>query len=699
MNWFRFVSGFSILSAVAFAADDPLPPRSDGQTLHVDFEDYADGWVGPLNAGVRQLGDPFTDIKQNVVDVLRDPDAAYAGARCAYVFTDAPDQRGRIILQRRYDAPEVADEVVELLFRPVREGAADLQDFVVWSGLGYATGKVGILLIASGAPATGEYAIDVVSSERHEKAITGLDQSQWVRFVLHRHRETATVDLWAGQPGAEEFVGTFPDVDSERATGRAEFGDTSSDREMGSGYWDDIRIGGPLAEGGAIAPPETMRDVSKETPEIVYPLLLDSTKQLFVDDVLIESMEGLTREFHGVSKHPDNPLLVPETAWETGGTWYVPYNVLWEVPGEKLRTWYGSYRRSENKLTYTCVADSTDGIHWNRLSLGSFDFEGSTDNNIVWAGRGIKVNYDPRDPDPARRYKGMMRSNGFTAMYSPDGLDWTIASEPAVSQAYDATSFHWNPVEEKWFASVKIWHDGKRARGYAESVDFDQWTDTYLMLREDERDQPEDQLYSMWVCRYESVFIGLLKAFHVATDRCDVQLAFSRNAKHWERPWREAFIDCSPVKGAYDYGNLDPVADPIPMGDELWIYYGGRSLEHYEPPTDTNGSLCLATLRMDGFASIGGTGTLVTKPLILDGDTLYINANAAGGEIRVEIVDADSAKPLDSFTLNDCEPITTDSVRQTVNWKKSESLSTFRGKPIRLRIHVKNAHLYAIWAE
>jgi hypothetical protein len=284
-------------------------------------------------------------------------------------------------------------------------------------------------------------------------------------------------------------------------------------------------------------------------------------------------------------------------------------------------------------------------------------------------------------------------------MYSPDGLNWEINDVPAVTQAYDATSFHWNPVEKKWFASVKIWHDGKRARGYAESTDFDRWTDTYLMLKSDERDHPENQTYSMWVCRYETVFVGLLKMFHVATDRCDVQLAFSRNAKHWERPWREAFIDCSPVKGDYDYGNLDPVADPIPMGDELWIYYGGRSLEHYEPPTDTNGSLCLATLRMDGFASIGGTGTMVTKPLILDGDTLYLNADADGGEIRVEILDADSGQPLDRFTLDNCSPVTTDAVRHAIQWNDGEGINTLPGRPVRLGIDLKSADLYAIWTE
>ena len=31
------------------------------------------------------------------------------------------------------------------------------------------------------------------------------------------------------------------------------------------------------------------------------------------------------------------------------------------------------------------------------------------EHNVVWTGRHIRPLYDPRDPDPARRYKGMTR--------------------------------------------------------------------------------------------------------------------------------------------------------------------------------------------------------------------------------------------------------------------------------------------------
>ena len=692
---------------LADAATGVPAPRSDGSVLNVDFEHYADGWVGPLNAGVRQLGDPFTNIKQKEVRILGEQDLAYEGNRCAYVFTNMADQRGRILLQRRFDAIEAADEVIEFMFCATQSGAVNMEDFVVWSTMGYASGAAGIALYANARASDGVYAIDVqaggATPERKANVLTGLQQQEWLRFVMARNRANKSVDLWAGAPGKEAWVGQFPDFAPEIAIGRAEFGDVSSETSRGSGFWDCVRVGSVLGENGAIAPPETIRDLSKELQTLNYPLVAGPQRQLLVDDTLVESMDGLQRVFHSVTKHPGNPIFRPETPWEIGGTWYVPFDILPQDEGNTLRLWYGCYRKSSDKLTYTCVADSQDGLHWQRVIPGAVEFEGSKENNIIWAGRGVKVNYDPRDPNPAQRYKGMTRVNGFTRMSSPDGLQWTMESEPAVTQAYDASSFHWDPVAQKWIASCKIWHDGHRARGYAESRDYVTWSDTRIMLDADEHDQAGDQLYAMWIAHYESHFIGLIKVYHVSKDRCDLQVAFSRDGMHWERPWREAFIPNSPEEGAYDYGNLDAVGDPIVRDGSLRFYYGGRSILHNAPPQDTNGSLCLATLRLDGFASLeaGETeGLLLTKPILVQGNTLFLNADAQAGEIRVEIVDAeDPSKVAGAFSRDACAPISTDSTRHAVSWQDAGTLDAVQGKSVRLRFTLRNAKLYSFWSE
>ena len=56
----------------------------------------------------------------------------------------------------------------------------------------------------------------------------------------------------------------------------------------------------------------------------------------------------------------------------------------------------------------------------------------------------------------------------------------------------------------------------------------------------------------------------------------------------------------------------------------------------------TGGSIGLATLRRDGFASMHGAGTLTTRPVRFKGDNLFVNFE---GRLRVEF----STKPESSL--------------------------------------------------
>ncbi len=443
-------------------------------------------------------------------------------------------------------------------------------------------------------------------------------------------------------------------------------------------------------------------DVSKDRPRIRYPIEVGREKQLFVDEVVIESMQGVQRTYHAPTKYARNPILVPEKPWETQAKSILPLSVHRDPDTGNLRVWYSAWGKQVDKPTFMCVADSKDGLHWSRPNLGLVEFNGSKDNNIIREGRMFRVLYDPRDADPARRYKAIIRDAGFLAGFSPDGLRWKT-TVPVLREAFDATSVHWDPVGEKWIASCKIWKNGRRMRGYSESKDFIHWTPVAFMLAADEKDKPADQLYSMAIARYESVYVGLLKVYDTAADRCDVQCAFSRNAKSWERPERTPFLPNAPNKGDWDYGNIDQPEQPIRMGDELWFFYSGRSTLHNQKPND--GAMGLARLRLDGFASIAGgndEGILTTRPLILKGKTLYVNANAENGELRVEIARADSRQtdePVAPFTKANGAPITVDRVRHDVRWKGSDDIRPLAGKPVRLRFHLKNARLYSFWVE
>ena len=148
----------------------------------------------------------------------------------------------------------------------------------------------------------------------------------------------------------------------------------------------------------------------------------------------------------------------------------------------------------------------------------------------------------------------------------------------------------------------------------------------------------------------------------------------------------------------WDYANNTASSlGPVRVGDELWMYYSGRTNDHISSPN--TGSIGLGTLRLDGFFSLDAgkaEGTLVTRPLKLVNNKLRLNADASGGKLLVEVLD-ESGKPIEPFTRANCDPISTDSVRHTVSWQGVADLSKVLGKKIRLRFILENAELYAFW--
>ena len=88
-------------------------------------------------------------------------------------------------------------------------------------------------------------------------------------------------------------------------------------------------------------------------------------------------------------------------------------------------------------------------------------------------------------------------------------------------------------------------------------------------------------------------------------------------------------------------------------------------------------------------------GEFVTKPIVFVGDELVFNfATSAAGSIRVEIQDADG-KPAEGFTLAECSEIFGDEIERVVSWKNGADVGEFAGQPVRLRIQLSDADLYA----
>ena len=125
---------------------------------------------------------------------------------------------------------------------------------------------------------------------------------------------------------------------------------------------------------------------------------------------------------------------------------------------------------------------------------------------------------------------------------------------------------------------------------------------------------------------------------------------------------------------------------------EVSIYFS----QHYRHST---AHLVRTTVRTDGFVSAHADyagGEFVTKPLKFEGKELVINySTSAPGEIAVEVQDA-SGTAVQGFALDDCPPIYGDRIEHVVRWKGGSDLSSLAGKPIRLRVKMKDADVYSI---
>ena len=154
------------------------------------------------------------------------------------------------------------------------------------------------------------------------------------------------------------------------------------------------------------------------TPTAV-PVEIGSKRQLFVDDWLVAVATSTTLVLH--RPRAAEVVLRLEEPWEdTTAAYFTVFK-----DGDLYRMYYRCHNDANET---TCYAESADGIHWEKPSLGLFPFEGSTENNIVWSGPeshnfAAFVDTNP-DRRPEEKYKALGGQPPI-ALVSPDGINWT----------------------------------------------------------------------------------------------------------------------------------------------------------------------------------------------------------------------------------------------------------------------------------
>ena len=128
------------------------------------------------------------------------------------------------------------------------------------------------------------------------------------------------------------------------------------------------------------------------------PVDIGSRLELFVDDYLVDSVSG-TVSFDLKRPVPQEVSLVTDAPWEGNVCAY--YTVFQDGP--LYRMYYRGLHIENGVGTHaqvTCYAQSTDGVSWTKPNLGLIEYDGSTQNNIVWKDPGSH-NFTPfKDTNP-----------------------------------------------------------------------------------------------------------------------------------------------------------------------------------------------------------------------------------------------------------------------------------------------------------
>ncbi len=372
-------------------------------------------------------------------------------------------------------------------------------------------------------------------------------------------------------------------------------------------------------------------------------------KRLFLDDYHVAEITGLTRLMH----RPEKRGLVFAPHGATDGIRVQTASAPVWVPEENVfKLFYmGFPYRNHGWIVNeigSAVALSSNGLDWKRPVLNQVKIGGSTANNrfftvdpaLRWGDNKLmEVIYDCHDPDPQRRYKGLLGAIGRTPVVSADGVHWKTIGAKTIPSS-DTSTLIYDEQAKRYLAILKNGTKFGRSAAVAFSDDFKTWTTPRTTFHTDEQDReialdriqkrladpnmqnptfndphPETgwkppgfdpgigksriptwraETYKLAVFPYEGLYIGIPEIYYPTGPALpqrnntvgfhEIQLAFNRDPELRREGWtrlgdREPFIETSGLDnglaGNFDRQQLGVVNRPVVMNDELWFYYNG----------------------------------------------------------------------------------------------------------------------------
>ena len=393
-----------------------------------------------------------------------------------------------------------------------------------------------------------------------------------------------------------------------------------------------------------------------------------------------------------------------------------------------------------------CVAESKDGVTFQKKKIGRFEYNGSTDNNVVFWNPEHKVTdtftvfYDDNPACPEdEKFKGLARYSGGSTLelfVSKDGYEFTFAQVMPVDGTFDSYNTVFFDKETGLYnLYFRGFHhpDGTSTKGFADASETTDVRDIRLAVSKDFRNwefvgfvnlnsKKEIQPYTNQISQYyrdPKTLIGFPARY---VDRVGEQQSYQYMPNGEKRKefiktqgrGGTALTDCGIMTSTDGLSfDLRPTAfmTPGPEHDCNWWYGDGYiSYGWVETLADDGENREISiyvgenyrvkrvnfrryTIRLDGFFSWYGDGDgaeVVTKPCVLEKPQMFVNfATSALGALKITVLDKDG-KEIDgyrSYTLFG------DSTNRAVAFEKE--LSDLVGKEIQIRFEFDDCHLYS----
>ena len=472
---------------------------------------------------------------------------------------------------------------------------------------------------------------------------------------------------------------------------------------------------------------------------------VDLGRQLFVDDEVIESRQGVARHWNAPRKE-DGPIIRPtdDGGKRIGGCAVATDGGLWWDPTiGKYRLWYET--DWAGNLRY---AESRDGVVWELPDLGKVkgtnrvfsDAEERTGKTLdswsVWP--------DYKAANPYAVWNMLVSAPGGTTtdtmFTSSDGRVFTKIGLAGYSG--DRTTLHYDSMLGKWVFSLRDFHKplGRARRFHAQTtfrpeavpygfpyVGKPQLEGTKEPEIWHELDElgygPRESLYNFDAVPYESLMLGVMEVLHnTPKDNWDAEcaglpkqtslrFAFSRDGRKYVAAPESALKPSGWGSGKWDTGYLSAIGGICTVDDEtLRFYYtgfrGDATLSRpkvgaqpmFKQGMYYNGAIGYATLRRDGFAGLvaDGEGEIVTRPLKFTGGHLFVNAECRFGTVAAEILD-EKGVAVPGYALADCRGLRyADTTKRELVFRGGD-LAKLGDRKVSVRFKLTTATLYSFW--